>query len=344
MVVAYICYASRLAKMHRVEQRVEDVVVSMTDSADMQLFATSQQIREQLTQGGLKLENELIDSVDAVQISQYVARNGFVSGADVYATYSGKLYINVRQHKPTVRLLCGGLNSYATPEGNIFLSPEGSAYYTSVVTGCYKVPFALNYEGEVSDSRTAVIAKVDDKQKELAVKFAELRRERRELVSEKSRLRKDRGRKFWENKESYQQRRVGVEADIERCNEQIRAIASQRADLEKQQGRVEASKKKLQKRYDDFANLINFVTQISDDSFWGAEVVQFVADTTLLGDISLRLVPRSGNFIIEFGTLENSQEKLDKLRFFYDKGLSRLGWERFRKIDVRYDKQVICAE
>ena len=58
----------------------------------------------------------------------------------------------------------------------------------------------------------------------------------------------------------------------------------------------------------------------------------------------MRLVPRSGNFIIEFGTLANYEEKLEKLRKFYDKGLSHIGWEHYRKVDVRYDKQVICTK
>ena len=69
-----------------------------------------------------------------------------------------------------------------------------------------------------------------------------------------------------------------------------------------------------------------------------------MADTTTSGEIALRLVPRSGDFIIEFGTLEEREAKLAKLQRFYDKGLSRIGWEHYKTIDVRYDKQVICTK
>ena len=69
-----------------------------------------------------------------------------------------------------------------------------------------------------------------------------------------------------------------------------------------------------------------------------------MADTTSLGDITLRLVPRSGNFIIEFGTIDNGEQKLSKLQRFYDEGLSSIGWSEYKKIDVRYDKQVICTK
>ena len=98
----------------------------------------------------------------------------------------------------------------------------------------------------------------------------------------------------------------------------------------------------MQKRSGDFTNLINFVSKVGRDPFWSAEVVQFVADTTYMGEISLRLIPRSGNFEIVFGTLENSDDKLAKLYKFYDKGLPHVGWERYKVVDVRYDKQIIC--
>ena len=107
---------------------------------------------------------------------------------------------------------------------------------------------------------------------------------------------------------------------------------------------MQKRQKKLNERYNDFTNLINFVTKVEEDSFWGAEIVQFVADTISTGEISLRLIPRSGDFIIEFGTLADGEHKLEKLQEFYDKGLSRMGWDRFRIVDVRYDKQVICTE
>ena len=35
-------------------------------------------------------------------------------------------------------------------------------------------------------------------------------------------------------------------------------------------------------------------------------------------------------------------EKLTKLYKFYDKGLPHVGWERYKVVDVRYDKQIIC--
>lgn len=344
LVFAYIYYASTLAQEHRAQQRVKSVVIRMSDDSDEQQFATPEQIRSYLKRGGIKMEDRAIDSVDAVKIANYVARNGYVGDADVYVTYSGDLHIDIKQHDPTVRLLCGGLNSYVTPRGDVFRSPCGAAYYAAVITGGYRPQFKASYEGMAEMYCDSLKANEDDRLEALGERFSALKKERSECLNRRGSLRKKRNKSFFESKESYAIRKAAINADIAKCDEELKRFTQRRAALEKERHAIEECKKKLQKKYDDFANLINFVTEVSEDSFWGAEIVQFVADTTSMGEISLRLVPRSGDFIIEFGTLENREEKLAKLQNFYDDGLSRVGWNRYKVVDVRYKKQVICTE
>ncbi len=344
VVCAYICYASHLAQQHRAEQRVKSVVISMSDSTETQLFATSEQMRRQLQRGKFAIENEPIESVDVVEISNYIARNGFVSDADVYVTYSGEMYIDVKQHKPIARLLCGGLNNYITREGYTFASPSGSAYYASVVTGGYKPLFVPKGSGTIEAQYRSLMATEEERLAKLGKEFEQLKGEYRLLLNEQSELQDDKKRKFFESKESCEQRRVGIDAELAKCNEQLRQLDTKRSRLEKRRVLIEQRKKKLHKKYDDFRNLINFVGAIREDSFWGAEIVQFVADTTSVGDMSLRLVPRSGDFVIEFGTLAEQEYKMDKLQEFYDKGLSQFGWDRYKIVDLRYKRQVICVE
>ena len=343
VVCAYIWYASYLAQQHHAEQKVEEVVISI-DSTATQLFVTSEQIRRQLKRGGFRIENELVDSVDAVKISDYIARNGFVREADVYATYSGKVYINVKQHEPMVRLLCEGLNSYITSEGEIFRSPQGSAYYTAVVTGTYRPMFALNYEGNIASRYASMMAKEEEKLKKLGEEFAKLKSERSEWRDRRSDLLEKSKQGIFESSENHRQRKVGIGVEIAKCNEKLKQLAAHKTTLEKRQQRIENGKKKLQKKYDDFVNLINFVDRVESDSFWSAEVVQFVEDTTSTGAINMRLVPRSGDFVIEFGTLADCDDKLQKLQTFYDDGLAHMGWNQYRIVDVRYNKQVICTK
>ena len=345
VILAYIIYASHLAQEHRAEQRVTEVVITMTDSTEMQQFASSAQIRKQLRKGGFRMEKELVDSVDAVKISQYIARNGFVSDAEVYTTYSGMVYINIRQHKPIMRLLSGGYDSYVTAEGEIFRAPQGGAYYAPVVTGEYIPLFNKNFNGSVTHDLANRIERENIKLQELSNEVVKLNKSHSDYSAQRASLYKKLKRKgFFESDEAYRMRRVGGKAEIAKYDEKIAQIAGQKRKVERAQYAIELRKKKLQKKHDDFCNLINFVTYMESDSFWQAETVQFVADTTSMGDITLRIVPRSGDFTIEFGTLADGKSKLDKLEKFYEDGLSRIGWDRYSIVDIRYNKQVICTE
>lgn len=345
IIFAYLLYASHLAQEHRAEQSVTDVVITMTDSTELQRFASSKQIYEQLKRGGFNIEAVPVDSVDEAQISKYLTRNGFVSETEVYTTYSGEVHINIKQHKPTLRLLCDGYNSYVTAEGEVFRSPQGAAYYIAVVTGGYKPLFAPDFEGNIEQNFAELIEKEEAKLTKLNGELATLNSERAKCRERRFELRKSVKRKrLGESKEDYRIRKTGVAVEVAQCDEELSKIALKRESIEKSKCSIENNKKKLRKEYDDFVNLINFVSRISEDSFWSAEVVQFVADITSLGEITLRLIPRSGDFIVEFGRLEHSEEKLDKLEKFYDDGLSHIGWNCYKVIDVRYDKQVICTE
>lgn len=344
VVLAYILYASHLAQKHHAELRVKEVLVSISDSTETQRLTSSEQIRQQLKRGGFRIESQMADSVDAVKISNFITRNGYVRDADVYVTYSGSVYINISQHEPIVRLLCGGLNSYITSEGEVFRSPQGAAYYTAVVTGNYRPLFPTNYEGNIAENHAKMLARENDRLKRLSKEFAELKRERSECLDRKSELRKKSKRGVFESSESHRQRKVGIGQEMAKCEGKLKQLTARKTVLEKRKLNIEAGKKKLLEKYDDFWNLINFVTRVEEDSFWRAEVVQFVADTTSTGEINLRLVPRSGDFVIEFGTMADSEEKLKKLQTFYDEGLAHMGWNQYKVVDVRYNKQVICTE
>ena len=76
---------------------------------------------------------------------------------------------------------------------------------------------------------------------------------------------------------------------------------------------------------------------LQKDDFWNAQIEQI----NVVAGHEIELVPRVGNHIIRFGTMEHMKEKFDKLQKFYEKGLSQVGWNRYSVIDVRYANQVI---
>ena len=53
------------------------------------------------------------------------------------------------------------------------------------------------------------------------------------------------------------------------------------------------------------------------------------------------MVPKVGDHIIEFGTVENAEGKLDKLYTFYTKGLNTIGWEKYEKLNIEFNDKVI---
>ena len=348
LIVAYICYASTLAQQRGNTQRVERVVISLPDSTEFSRFTSVSEIRKHLHDGRFELENVVADSIDAVQISQYIMQYGFVRDVDVYTTYSGELHIDIRQHKPLMRLLCGGYNSYITCDGDIFRSPRGGAYYAAVVTGNYKPMFKVDFEGRLRADFDAAIAHEDEKLVKVCRAIADAEQEHRRCKSAIEELEESKKRQLFERlfkrDKEYEMRLVGVNVEIDKHKKLQGEIATRISLLKKDRCGVEYRKKKIEKRYDDFANLINFVSEIEQDSFWGSEIVQYVADTTSLGEITLRLVPRSGEFMVEFGTLAEREAKLSKLQEYYDKGLSQFGWNRYKKVDLRYKKQIICTE
>ena len=308
-IIVYICYASHLAKEYRADVRVKCVEVTLSDNGNNSNFTTVAQVLEKLNQSGIPIENELIDSVDVVNIKTYIERDGYIRDVDAYVTYKGNLYINIQQYTPVMRILSGGVNSYVTDCGQVFCQPYESAYYVPVITGSYRPHFEDYFEGNAHDYFSERIKAESEKLGRLTNEIASVRVARRKSK-----------------------------------DEALVRLDSKEAQLKEQKRFSENYKKKLQKKSVDFANLINFVSKVNKDPFWSAEVVQLVADTTYMGEIALRLIPRSGNFEIDFGTLDNSDEKLAKLRKFYEKGLPYVGWELYKVVDVRYDKQIICRE
>ena len=79
---------------------------------------------------------------------------------------------------------------------------------------------------------------------------------------------------------------------------------------------------------------------LQDNRFWNEQIEQifFTAKKEVL------LVPRIGNHTIELGCVNNLEKKLEKLRKFYQKGLNTVGWNKYKKINIEFDKQVICTK
>ncbi len=54
------------------------------------------------------------------------------------------------------------------------------------------------------------------------------------------------------------------------------------------------------------------------------------------------LYPKLGNLVIQFGNAKDCEEKFKKLKLFYKNILPKAGWNRYNKISLMYDNQVVA--
>lgn len=87
------------------------------------------------------------------------------------------------------------------------------------------------------------------------------------------------------------------------------------------------------------SELYDFVMFISKSSTWDAWIEQIVVGPNK----KVQIVPRAGDFKVMLGTLDDYEEKLNKLKLFIEKGLNTVGWNRYSEINLEYNNQVVCT-
>ncbi|MDR1610419.1 MAG: cell division protein FtsQ [Candidatus Symbiothrix sp.] len=85
--------------------------------------------------------------------------------------------------------------------------------------------------------------------------------------------------------------------------------------------------------------LYDFASFLQKDKFWNSQITQIYV--TAKRDVIL--TPMVGNHQIIMGKIEDYKENLDKLRTFYEKGLNKIGWNRYSTINLKYKNQVVCT-
>jgi cell division protein FtsQ len=84
--------------------------------------------------------------------------------------------------------------------------------------------------------------------------------------------------------------------------------------------------------------ILHFLNLINEDAFLKAQFTQL--DVAKNGDVSI--VPLIGNHIIEFGEATNIENRLNRLKIFYNQILPVQGWDSFTNVSVKYDGQIVC--
>ncbi|MFM9944119.1 MAG: cell division protein FtsQ/DivIB [Bacteroidia bacterium] len=79
---------------------------------------------------------------------------------------------------------------------------------------------------------------------------------------------------------------------------------------------------------------------VNNNSFWKEQIQQFFVSENQ--DISF--IPFTGVHEVILGDTSNLDEKFKKLEVFYKKGLSKIGWDKYKSINLKFKGQVICKQ
>jgi cell division protein FtsQ len=88
------------------------------------------------------------------------------------------------------------------------------------------------------------------------------------------------------------------------------------------------------------SDIHRFALFVKQDKFWNSQIVQLYVNKSN----EYEIVPRIGPHLIQMGTMEDYRQKLEKLKIFYDEGLSNVGWNQYLKINLKYKDQVVCSK
>jgi cell division protein FtsQ len=86
--------------------------------------------------------------------------------------------------------------------------------------------------------------------------------------------------------------------------------------------------------------MFDFITFLEENPFWNAQIEQI----HIRDDLKVELVPRVGDAIIVLGKLDNFESKLKKLNKLYTQGFNKIGWNKYKTIDLQYKDQVVCTK
>ena len=89
------------------------------------------------------------------------------------------------------------------------------------------------------------------------------------------------------------------------------------------------------------AALYKLILFVRKDEFLNALVDQVY----VLENGDMEVIPKIGGQTIRFGAVdENLAEKFERLKIFYNEGLRKVGWDKYKTIDLRYKDQVVCEK
>ncbi|MBR5594708.1 MAG: hypothetical protein IKW47_00255 [Alistipes sp.] len=346
LLIVAIVWAIMLSKSHRNTMLVCGTDVEVVGGGSNPLIS-SEDINLWLKEQGLHPDGSILSKVDIAAIESMVASHSAVARVNTHINYEGRVMIHIEQREPIARLRMSGYDMYLTADGYVLPVEGCNAAHVKVVTGDYKPFFDSCYAGCVAtivrDSIAALELYVEQLEKSKLPHYkrhndnnAALRAVRRSLPK----------RGLFESQRSHEILEIAYKDSLSKATElhsiNSRAIEEDLADIDRAIERALHLKHSLCRQVEEFEDMVAMIRHIISDSFLDADIAQIVATGGGANELQLAVIPRVANVTVDLGTTENLERKLATLRRFYDKGLSRIGWDRYSVISLRYDGQVVC--
>lgn len=345
-IAAVVLWANSSAKEHREQQPITDFEIVVSDVGADALI-DEEYIDSWLVLHDMHPEGRVMSGVDLARLEEVIAEHSAVSAVNAYMTYDGCLTLNVAQRRAVARLRIDGYDMYLSADGYLLPVTDCRLLQLPVITGDYKPLFDASYSGYHGDSSNEPMAEIERRFRSIDERRVDLLKERVAINAKLRGVEKEGvKRELFSSDEAYRGR---VEALKERKMAARRKHAERDREIELalralEDERLAASLEadRVRSMVRDFGQLIAFIDYLRREPFWRAEVVQVVLSKGSDGAMEIAIVPRSGGFIVDMGFAENLVAKLGTLRYFYDRALSNVGWDKYKHISLRYNDQVVC--
>jgi cell division protein FtsQ len=84
--------------------------------------------------------------------------------------------------------------------------------------------------------------------------------------------------------------------------------------------------------------IMTLIQTINEDDFWRAQI----AEMEINSHAKITFFPQVGDEKIEFGKADNIELKLSKLMIFYKEILPRVGWNKYNRVNLEYEGQIVA--
>jgi len=91
-------------------------------------------------------------------------------------------------------------------------------------------------------------------------------------------------------------------------------------------------------------HLVSIGKFLQSNKFWNNQIEQIHVSLDREHYRVLELVPRVGDQIIYLGRINGYEKKLKRLKIFYERAMKEVGWNKYSRINLEYDNQIICKK